>query len=160
MNFSQLFNTGFTPLSLLASQHPGCYTPRSSGKGAILHNQAGILHSPGLGNLTMNLFENKDALATDQMSLAGPGPHCIAPKTVQAIPDIQQSTHTPGAFTHQDFHHGFMNEPRFDSPTLDSFSFDSATKPMADHLQHAATNTTSQLSPHSIISKNPQTGEK
>jgi hypothetical protein len=117
-------DSGLLPLGLLASQHPGCYTPKSSGMGAILHNQAGNLHSPSL-YLTANPLSRKRAVPNTHSGLNEFGMQYTAPHNVQTIPDIQQPTYAPTEFTHKDWDHGALDKFGTD-PTFDNFSFDSA----------------------------------
>jgi hypothetical protein len=133
--------SGLIPLSLLASQHPGCYTPKSSGTGVILHNQAGNLHSPSL-DLRMSPFSHMTT-ANTQPGLDQIGTQYIAPHNVQKSPDIQQSTYMQTEFTLREWDCGVMDKFEVD-PTLDIFSFDSAAKLTTDPpvlpevLQHEA----------------------
>lgn len=123
--------------------------------GAILHNQAGNLHSPSLDNLITTPPSRTDAVANNRTSLDPPSAQCIAPQIVQANPDIQQSTYAPSAFTYQDLDHGLMNESGFDSATFDMYSFDSAANPEANPV--ANTDTAQQVSPPSTIADHPYT---
>ena len=117
--------SGLIPPSWLASQHPGCFTPNSSGTGVILHNQAGNLHSPSL-DLRMSPFSHMTT-ANTQPGLDQIGTQYIAPHNVQKLQNIQQSTYMQTEFTLQGWDHGVMDKFEVD-PTLDIFSFDSAAK--------------------------------
>ncbi|KAJ5106860.1 hypothetical protein N7456_003535 [Penicillium angulare] len=154
LNFSQSFNTGLTPLGFLASQHPGCYTPRSREMGAIFHNQAGSLHSPSFKKFMMPLALHTNAGIDNSLDLGRVDAQCIAPQIVQVVPDIQQPTYDLRAFTHQNLVHGPMNEQEFRSTAFDLFGFDPpanlGTSSVADSA--ANTNTPSQVSPHSVTS--------
>lgn len=109
------------PLSSLANQHPGCYTPKSSGIGAIFHNQAGNLHSPSL-DLKMTPLSCMNAVPNTQSGLSHLGTQCIAPHNVQTIPDIQQSTDASTKFMYQDWNCEEVDKVET-SPEFDDFSF-------------------------------------
>lgn len=117
-------DSGLLPLGLLASQHPGCYTPKSSGMGAILHNQAGNLHSPSL-YLTANPLSRTHAVPNTQSGLNQFDMQYTAPHNFQTIPDIQRPTYAPIESTYQGWDHGVLDKFETD-PTFDDFSFDSA----------------------------------
>lgn len=132
--------------------------------GAVLHNQAGILHSPGLEKLMMTPHESKGAVANDPERLGQPDSHCIAPQTIQVNPDIQQAMRTPSSFTYQDLQNGLKDGPGVDS-TFDVFPIDSNANldPTANTLaaMTPGTSTTSQVSSQNMISEEPFTqGER
>ncbi|CAI7572540.1 unnamed protein product [Penicillium pancosmium] len=129
-------DSGLMPLGFLASQHPGCYTPKSSGMGAILHNQAGNLHSPSL-YLRANPLSRTHAVPNTQPGLDQFGMQYTAPHNFQTIPDIQQPTCAPTEFTHQDWDHGALEKFETD-PTFDNFSFDSALAALDPTINLAA----------------------
>lgn len=115
------------PLGMLASQHPGCYTPNSSGMGAILHNQAGDLHSPSL-TWKMTPPSRPSAGLKTNSSLGQFDSQCIAPQHVQTIPDAQQPIYAPSDFTFQGWDHEKLDKFEND-PIFDNFLFDPAPYP-------------------------------
>lgn len=132
--------------------------------GAVLHNQAGILHSPGLEKLMMTPYEGKGSFVNNPKSLGQPGSHFLSPQTVQVNPDTQQSTHAPNAFAYQDLQHGLKSESGVGS-TFDMFLSDSNANldPAANTLAAITpdTSTTSQVSTQNTISEEPFTqGER
>ncbi|KAJ5100758.1 hypothetical protein N7456_006810 [Penicillium angulare] len=154
LNFSQSFNTGLTPLDFLASQHPGCYTPRSRELGAIFHNQSGNLHSPSFKKLLTPLDLHMNAGINNSLDLGRPDAQCIAPQIVQAVPDIQQPTYDLSTSTHQNLVHGPMNEQESRSTAFDLFGFDPPANLGIISVANSAanTNTPSQVSPHNVTS--------
>ncbi|KAJ5995445.1 hypothetical protein N7481_002422 [Penicillium waksmanii] len=124
------------PPGLLASQHPGCYTPKSSGMGAILHNQAGDLHSPSL-YLTANPSSRIHAVPNTQPGRNQFGMQYTAPHDVQTIPGVQQPTYAPTEFTYQNWDHGILD--KFETyPTFDNLSIDSALAALDPTINLAA----------------------
>lgn len=137
------------PLSMLASQHPGCYTPKSNGIGAILHNQAGNLHSPSL-DFDSTPLSRMNAVANFQPVFDQFDTQYIAPQMTQSIPDIQQSTNAPSTYlpndpTYQDWDHGVTDNFEVD-PAFDMFSFE----PTANLTTNPAALTT-EVPPHEAI---------
>lgn len=90
----------------------------------------------------------------NSLDLGRPDAQCIEPQVIQAVPDIQQPTYDPSAFTQQNLDHGPMNKPEFHSTALDMFGFDPPTHPGISPVAKSAanTNTASELSPRSVAS--------
>lgn len=116
------------PFDMLASQHPGCYTPDSRGMGAILHNQAGNLHSPSISWKMTPSSHTSAASNNIHSSLNHLDLQCIAPSDVQTIPDVQPPKFAPTELTSQDWEHRKTHQFE-NNPIFDNFLFDSAPYP-------------------------------
>jgi hypothetical protein len=132
-----------------ANQPPGYYTPTSGGTNALYHNQAGDLHTPGMGmnmglGTPLSLSNSAEAIhATSMMDLSGFG-HNMPPQFHNYNPFSQPSQHhlhqqnqvlppdsyAPSSFVHQDT--GYETMEHDGSPMDD----DGRLSSLSSSLQH------------------------
>ncbi|TAQ83173.1 hypothetical protein B7494_g8503 [Chlorociboria aeruginascens] len=101
-----------------ANQPPGYYTPTPGGTNTLYHNQAGDLHTPGMGmglglGTPLSLPSSSDGLH--------PGPVMDIPSPNQPQPQQQQQqqqSYAPSSFVHQDT--GYETMEHDGSPMDDS----------------------------------------
>lgn len=133
---SQSFN-------MFANQMPGYYTPTSGGTTTLFHNQAGDLHTPGLGmglGTPLSMPTSEGALHAGHQAAAFHGFQAHLPQhlqqqqfhNVEPFHMHQQTSFPPHQFSHQpSFEH--MEGPIGDSP-IDDISMDVN---MHHHQQHS-----------------------
>lgn len=101
----------FTLISL-APHHPRFFTPNSDGMGTIFHNQAGDLHTPGLGLNTIHPLSLSNLMGTNPQA-NGVGQfnaQYFAQHTTGITPYAQQASFTPSEFIYHDSGYDEMDE--------------------------------------------------
>ena len=103
---SMLDTNSFTFASF-ANQPHGYYTPTPGGTNTLYHNQAGDLHTPGMGihlgtPLSMPMSETQLHAGTS-LDMHGFHPHMLQSHAFQhSNPFATQQTYAPSSFVHQD----------------------------------------------------------
>lgn len=122
--------------------HRGYYTPRSGGRGAILHNQAGNLHSPSIESIMTPSSHMGSVTNTQLQSNA----QFIAPHIIQTDPELHRSTYAPSTSKSYALDCNAPEQMEINS-TLDLFSFNPPLNPIG----HPAAPT--EVSPRDMTSK-------
>ena len=110
-----MLDTNSYAFTAFANQHSGDFTPTpTGGMNAVFHNQAGDLHTPGMGfhlgtPLSMSASEGHTNTAS-AVDIHGFHPHLLHTQTFQnSNPFAQQESYAPSSFVHQDSGYETMN---------------------------------------------------
>ena len=110
-----MLDTNSYAFTAFANQHSGDFTPtQTGGMSAVFHNQAGDLHTPGMGfhlgtPLSMSASESHTNPAST-VDIRGFHPHLLQTQTFQnSNPFAQQESYAPSSFVHQDSDYETMN---------------------------------------------------
>lgn len=117
-----MLDTNSFAFNSFANHHSGGYTPTpGGGMSAVFHNQAGDLHTPGMGfqlgtplSISASESHTNPASAVD---MHGYQPHMLHLQPFQhSDPFGQQQTYAPSSFVHQDSGYETINNQQIGLP--------------------------------------------
>ncbi|CZR57562.1 related to transcription factor BOM [Phialocephala subalpina] len=158
--------------SAFANQPPGYYTPTPGGTNTLYHNQAGDLHTPGMGmgmglGTPLSLPTSAEAMHTHAMMDMSAYGHHVPPHFQNYNPfsnpnqhpqqhqqHQQQTSFAPSSFVHQDTGYETMEQ---DGSPMDD---DTRIGPMDSNIQHQSPMMSFQPQHYNMAQAMPPSAEK
>jgi len=109
--FTPSMDTNSFAFANFANQHSAGFTPTPGGTNPLFHNQAGDLHTPGMGFQLGTPLSSGDSHPTSAIDVQGFNAHLLHSHQYQTSSDFQeQQSFAPSTFMHRDSGYDTMDQ--------------------------------------------------